>query len=212
MAVSGGTLKPLYSNRPDRPGVSLKRNSKNHMLLQQPEANDIYCIDEGAVERERTKGRPEPGPINENYHHYRHSLDDRYMLWRNGKKDIDIYDVELMKNDETVPNFWLHQGRETIPLAAVSNREVSKILGLSQLDPNTQVLHYMEKDPAYNNVISSKNMRDVFPTSTLDSPVRRLTTMEVSRDGSTVFVAGKEEGLNGSVGSAHSRRNPESWR
>ena len=170
MAASNGVLRPVYSNRPDRPGVVLKRNSKNHMLIQQPEANDIYCIDDGAVERERTKGRTETGPINENYNHHRHSLDDRYMLWRNGKRDIDVYDVEMMRNDETIPNFWMVNGKESIPIASVSNREVSKILGISQLDPNTQMIHYMEKDADYNNHITTFPAKEVFPSSMVVLP------------------------------------------
>lgn len=143
----------------------LKRNTKNHMLIHQPESNDIYCIDESAIERERSKGRQEQGPMNETYNHYRHSLDDRYVLWRNGPKDLDIYDCEMMRNDETVQDFWMHNGRVCRPIAAISNKEVSKALGLSQFDQNTQVLHYIEKDSQYNFVKQSMPTNQVFPSS-----------------------------------------------
>ena len=143
----------------------LKRNTKDHMLVQQPEANDIKALDMGDYERDRTRGRQEPGPINEDYNHYRHSLDDRYILWRNGNRDLDIYDCENMRVDETVPNFWTHQGRPCQPIAAVSNREVSKILGLSQLDNQTQCLHYYEKDDKDRVNMNSYRAKDIFPTS-----------------------------------------------
>lgn len=143
----------------------LKKNTKDQMLIQQPEANDVKAIDMNDYERDRTRGRSEPGPINEDYHHYRHSLDDRYILWRNGKKDLDIYDCENMKVDETVPNFWSHQGQFCQPIGAVSNREASRILGLSQLDNNTQCLHYYEKDNKDRVSIQSYRAKDIFPTS-----------------------------------------------
>lgn len=182
-----GILQPVYTNRADRAGIMLKKNSKNHMLIHQPEANDMYCIDDSNIERERTKGRSEPGPMNETYNHYRHSLDDRYILWRNGPKDLDIYDCEMMRNDETVPDFWTHNGQTSRPIAAISNREVSKALGLSQLNPSTQVLHYIEKDQNYNFVKNSVQATDLFPN------MRKLTTMEVSSDGNTAYIAGLEQ-------------------
>ena len=155
----------------------LKRNTKDHMLVQQPEANDIKALDMGDYERDRTRGRPESGPINEDYNHYRHSLDDRYILSRNGKKDLDIYDCENMKVDETVPNFWSHQGYQCKPIAAVSNREVSKILGLSQLDNNTQCLHYYEKDSKDKVVLSSYKTKDVFNTQCRTCRLWRLAAL-----------------------------------
>lgn len=154
----------------------LKRNTKDHMLVQQPEANDVKALDMKDYERERTTGRRELGPINEDYHHYRHSLDDRYILWRNGNKDLDIYDCENMKVDETVPNFWTHQGQQCQPIAAVSNREVSRILGLSQLDKNTQCLHYYEKDDKDRVTMNSFRSKDIFPTSSF-----RFTQCTISR-------------------------------
>lgn len=203
VAAQNGNLKTVYSNRPDRPGMMLKRNTKNHMLIQQPEKNDMYCIDEGAIERERTEGRPEPGPINENYHHYRHSLDDRYILWRNGPKDLDVYDCEQMKNDETFPNFWTYKEKACMPVAAVSNREVSKVLGVSQLDPSTQVVHYLEKDADWNNQTQTALARDLFPN------VNRITTMEVSGDGNVAYIAGLINTPKGVSSQFDDRKNQE---
>jgi hypothetical protein len=79
-------------------------------------------------------------------------------------------------NDETIKDFWKFKGRETLPTAAVSNREVYKVLGLSRLDPSTQVLHYMEKDNEYKNVKTEYSVKEVFPSSkpVLDSSERSL--------------------------------------
>jgi len=102
--------------------------------------------------------------VNENYHHYRHSLDSRFVLWRNGPNDLCVYDCERLMNDETFKDFWKYKGRETLPTAAVANREVYKVLGLSRLDPSTQVLHYLEKDKDYKNVKTEYTVKEVFPS------------------------------------------------
>lgn len=143
----------------------LKRNSKNQMLVQQPELNDIKALDEQDFVQGKSPGRKEQGPINEDYHHYRHSLDDRYILWRNGPRDLDIYDCEQMRVDETVPNFWTHQGTGCEPICAVSNREVSKILGLSQMSDSSQIFQYYSKDQNNKVNVITHRVKDFFPTS-----------------------------------------------
>ena len=163
------------------------------MLIHQPTENDQCIITDDLVERNRTKGILENGQVNEAYHHYRHSLDDKYILWRNGQKDLGIYDVENFKNDETVENFWMYKGKQTMPVAAISNREVSKILALSQLDGSNQVIHYYEKDANYDFVRMEFMMHELFPT------MKRLTTMEVSSDASVAYIAGIEDAGNGKV-------------
>lgn len=145
----------------------LKRNTNNLMLVQQPEANDIKVLDEQDFIKGKSTGRREPGPINEDYHHYRHSLDDRYILWRNGDRDLDIYDCEQLRVDETVPNFWTYNGIGCEPICAVSNREVSKILGLSQMKDATQIFHYYSKDQNNKVNVTTYKVKDFFPTSKL---------------------------------------------
>ena len=112
MSVSNELLKTLVLNRTDRKGISLKRNQKNNMLIHQPNENDQCIISDDLVERSRTKGSFEKGQINEAYHHFRHSLDERYMLWRNGGRDLCVYDVEKMEKVETYENFWEMEGGE----------------------------------------------------------------------------------------------------
>jgi hypothetical protein len=170
----------------------LKRNSKDQMLVQRPESNDITVLDEQDFVKGRSTGRSEPGPINEDYHHYRHSLDDRYTLWRNGPRDLDIYDCELLRVDETVPNFWTYNGAGCEPIAAVSNREVSKILGLSQLKDSTQIFHYYAKDQNNKINVTTYKVKDFFPTSRSFLLVLDITTMEVSGNGEFVYLAGRE--------------------
>lgn len=139
------------------------------MLIQIPEKNDLVCFDENGSERERIIGRPEQGPVNETYNNFRHSLDDRFILWRNGTQDLDIFDSEAMKVAETIPFFWTYQGHSCLPIAAISDREVSKILALSQLNPETQILHYLEKDPQgeYEGTLSTTVASHTFPACSL---------------------------------------------
>jgi hypothetical protein len=166
--VNRDTLTPVYSLKPDHlGGIMLKRNTKNQMLTQEPESNNTHVLDEQDVVRGKIAGRAERGPINENYRHYRHSLDDRYILWRNGNRDLDILDCETQKVDETVPNFWTYNGVGCQPICAVSNREVTKILGLSQLSDGTQIFQLYMKDANNKVNITTYRVKDFFPTSTL---------------------------------------------
>lgn len=193
MAVNGDKLSvvPQNQKRVDQKGISLKKNLKDNMLVHLANSNDISIMNDDLQEKGRTNGNKEDGQINENYNHYRHSLDDRYILWRNGHNDLSVYDCEALKNDEVIKNFWDYKAKSTAPVAAISNREVSKILALSQLDPNTQVIHYLEKDEKLKNHKSEFLMRDIFPR------MRKLTTMEVNSDGTTAYIAGQEESNSG---------------
>lgn len=145
----------------------LKRNTKDQMLTHEPETNHISVLDEQDDVRGKLPGRAERGPLNQAYRHYRHSLDDRFILWRNGNRDLDILDCETQKVDETVPNFWTHNGTVCQPVCAVSNREVSKILGLSQLNETIQIFHLYTKDPNNKVNITTHRVKDFFPTSNL---------------------------------------------
>lgn len=164
VAANGANLRTIYSNKPDRAGTTLKRNSQNHMLSQQPGKNDLYCFDDNGIERERIPGKPDPSPADESFCHYRHSLDDRYILWRNGNKDLEVFDCESMKNDETISGFWHYRGQPTKPVAAISDREVSRILAVSQIDLNNQAIHYLEKDFKTGvDYVNVGNVKEVFP-------------------------------------------------
>lgn len=155
--------KPVFTNRLDKAAINLKKNSKGQLLIQQPGTNDLVTIDDSANERDRCKGKYEPGPVNEAFSHFRHSLDDKYIIWKNGLNDIEVVDCEIGKPVEMITNFWSHRGKPCLPQSAVSNREVSKILGLSQLDPNTQVLHYIDKD-SQTTLPQSLLVKEAFPS------------------------------------------------
>lgn len=186
MNHSKGTLSQVQSIKSDRPTVSMKRNSKNHLLLQQPQKNDLYAIDSQNLERERTPGRLDTVAGNEAFRHFRHSLDDKYILWRNGNKDLDVYDCETMETDETISDFWVHEGKSSVPVCGVSNREVSKILGLGNKDLNTQTLHYLEKDSDGKNHQQNFLVKDLFPK------MSSFSTMEINQKGDRVYLAGIE--------------------
>ena len=173
MRVIKDRLTPVYSLRKGRiclikehpGGIMLKRNKHSQILFQQPETNDIICLNEHDYESFSSPGRQERGPIYEDFNHYRHSLDDRYILWRNGDRDLDIYDCEDKKVNESISNFWTHEGINCQPISAISNREVSKILGLSQLDPNTQILQFYTKNQYNRTSVSTFRVKENFPTS-----------------------------------------------
>lgn len=70
--------------RPDRPGNMVECIRNDDLIIQDPMSNDLYKLD-GILGLERQiDGLPEAGRSNEDLHHYRHSLDYAYLLWRSG--------------------------------------------------------------------------------------------------------------------------------
>lgn len=83
--------------------------------------------------------------VKQEYKHFRHSQDDSYLLWRAGGTSLIVVDLETMKSDELIYDFWKAE-EETKPISAVSTSDANKIVGVSIQGKDAITIHYYEKD------------------------------------------------------------------
>jgi hypothetical protein len=153
------------------------------LFLQEPNSNDFKLVDEQLNPKNKLIGNYEGGKVIEDFHHFRHSIDEVYVLWRQGQDSLGIVDVEEFKCVETIDKFWTFEGRSSMPVAACANRTATKIVGTSQTGPNTYAIHYFE-DKGGEIIQWAKYLTQVIPS------MFKLTCMEVSFDESRVYFAG----------------------
>ena len=98
----------------------------------------------------------------EELHHYRHSLDSEYMLWRSGQDNLSIVGTKKFECVELINQFWTYKKQSSMPVAACSNRSAQKIVATSQAGPNNYVVHYYEDTP-HKEVNYAKEVLAVVP-------------------------------------------------
>lgn len=70
--------------------------------------------------------------------HFRHSLDDRYLLWHTSVPELRIVDASGLQVAKTLEDFWLPKlsdanNCQVEPIAAVSDQTASSLAGLANL-------------------------------------------------------------------------------
>ncbi len=110
-------------------------------------------------------GTFEDGEVKQEFKHFRHSLDDTYLLWRSGGSNLIIYDVANRCYDEIIPNFWMHENIVSKPIAAAASSDANRIIGLSLLSKDQTLIHYYERDGTQHNVYSQLEKKMLEPTS-----------------------------------------------
>lgn len=170
--------------RADRPGVMVECIRNDDLIIQDPVSNDLYKLD-GILGLERQiDGLPEAGRPNEDLHHYRHSLDYAYLLWRSGQDNLSIVDVELFECVDVIKRFWTFNNISTMPICATANVNADRILGASQSGANSFIVHYYED-------LGNKDRSFARPIETVFANMYRLTCMDTSYDEKVVFVGGR---------------------
>lgn len=101
------------------------------------------------------------------FKHFRHSLDDTYMLWRSGGSCLIIYDLLEQNTDEVIPEFWKHHGEITKPISAIASADAYRILGIGIDKDKASVLHYYERNDQKIEIMSEIERRAVDPTGRL---------------------------------------------
>lgn len=129
------------------------------------------------------EGQFEKGKVIEDFHCYRHSLDDYYFLWRSGQDNLAVVDLDNFEVNEEIKAFWTFENISTMPVAACADRAAERILATSQAGADNYILHFFEDSPE-NSVYFSKPCFEVIPS------VNRVTCMDVSFDESRVYLAG----------------------
>lgn len=181
--VNGPILKENTFTRSDKPSTTLEMAKDGHVITQEPNTNQLELNDPQLSELKQIDGQFEPGKPLEDLHHYRHSLDRKYFLWRSGQDNLTILNKENFEAVDVIKQFWTFEKRSSMPVAAASNRKASKIIGTSQAGPENYVVHYYEDEPGVN-IAYAKPVSEVIPS------MYKLTCMDVSFDEQRVYIAG----------------------
>ena len=151
-------------------------------VLQEPNSNNLILMDSQMQPKKSLAGSYENKRPTEDLHHYRHSLDYLYLLWRQGGTSLGIVDAITFDNVDSVNEFWTFQGAPTEPVCACSNVSAYKLFGASQLN-GTSIVHYHEQ--AGNTKKQGSN-----PTEQVFPRMSQVTCCEVSFTESIVYLAG----------------------
>lgn len=181
--VNGPNLKTTTVSRADKPSTTVEVVRDGQVITQEPNTNQLELNDPNLTELKQIDGLFEDGKPVEDLHHYRHSLDHKYMLWRSGQDNLTVVDAEKFEAVEVIKQFWTYEKRSTMPVAAASNRRASKIVGTSQAGPDNYVVHYYEDQDGVN-IAYAKPVSEVIPS------MHKLTCMDVSFDEQRVYIAG----------------------
>lgn len=184
VGVNGPNLSKLGTTDTQRPSTTVECVRDNHVVLQQPNSNDLYLVDEDLNTVKVIDGLNESGPVNEDFHHYRHSLDYAYLLWKSGQDNLSIVDTETFECVEVIKQFWTYNNKSSMPVAAAANSNADKVVATSQAGPENYIIHYYE-DSIDTNVAYAKPVGQVIPS------MYELTAIEVASDESRVYIGGK---------------------
>lgn len=155
------------------------------VLLQVASSNHLVVMDNTLTQKDAIQqGVMEPGDVKQEYKHFRHSLDDSYMLWRSGEADLKVFDVNKGVVSETVANFWKSRDIIAKPVAAVATGDANRILGISVLSKDETFISYYERTGPKFDLVGSTEKQLVEQACT------SLNSLEVSLDGAVVFLGG----------------------
>jgi hypothetical protein len=76
--------------------------ANDFVVIHEPNTNSVKYADRRLNVINQIPGNYEAGIVVEDFHHYKHSVDDVYMLWNKGQDDIGIVDLEEIKCIEVI--------------------------------------------------------------------------------------------------------------
>lgn len=91
------------------------------------------------------------------------------MLARAGNANLYIIDMINFRLSEKIEGFWLHEGKPTNPIAAVSNLEAEAILGISLVAGGTYLLHYFRCGPGFMGDTKVYSVSNLLPNCKMPS-------------------------------------------
>jgi len=185
VSVKGENVKKNGPTRKDRRGITVRGGNDGHMMLHEPNSNNLTLYDSNFNAVRKLDGNFEEGTVSEHFNDYRYSLDDIFFLWRSGNNGITIVEAETFEKQETIDNFFTYKGMPTSPIAACANRVASKICGTSKAGPNEYILHYYEDNMDGSPIISYSK-----PVSSIIPSMVQVTCMDVSYDEMRIYIAG----------------------
>ena len=170
--------------RGDKPSNTLFILDNDQVVMQNPLTNRIELCDRELNPLKAIDGTPELEQAPEVFDNFRHSLDSEYFLWKSGAANMTIVQARDFVADGEIKDFWLFNGQASLPIAAVSNRDATKILGSSMIGPDKYGIHYYEDIAGAQIQAFARPVEEVIPA------LVRVTCMDVSFDGKRAYIAG----------------------
>ena len=185
-------LNKSRNNR--RPSLCTKLVKSGNIVIQEARTNSLFLLDPRFRELKTIPGYFEKKvDKNQKFHHYIHSVDKNFMLWRAGQEKIVVVNTDTFEAVEQIDQFWSYQNSGCSPITACSNRTGTKILGCSMSARQGCILHYFERSSEDEVVSFTKPLTEILPE------MHKVTCLEVSSDESKIFLAGLEN-LDGRPG------------
>ena len=169
--IGSGPKQKFGGGKRNRRGGHIKCSPTDEIIIMEPGTNDAYITDLDVQERTRIEGFHEKEGkksyfyiilVPEDFRHYRHSLDDYYMLWKSGQDNLSIIDVDIFQKRETIKEFFTFGNKSSMPICACSDRTAEKIVAISQPRQDFYVIHYYE-DSKNGFKAFAKPVHEIFP-------------------------------------------------
>lgn len=183
VGVNGPNLTKLGPTEVERPSTTVECVRDGHVILQEPNSNNLFLVDRDLNTVKAIDGLGENGKVVEDLHHYRHSQDYAYFLWRSGQDNLSIIDTDTFECVEVIQQFWTFENASTMPVAACANVNADRIVATSQAGPDNYIIHYYE-DSIDQNVAYAKPIGAVVPS------MYQVTALETSADERRVYLGG----------------------
>lgn len=175
------------------------KSSEEFVLVIEPLTNDCVFYNNRFEEQKRIAGFPnksifylilDPAFLKETFHHYRHSLDNYFMLWKSGQNSLSVIDLETRERRELISQFWTFQGRPSMPISAAADRTAERIIASSQADLDLYLIHYYEDSKLQKSSFCAP-ISSVLPfCKVFLTLVVRANDLEISFDEQNVLICG----------------------
>jgi len=192
---SNGSCYALRELDPRLKASLITCNRDNDVILQDHPTNDLILFNRNLEEQRRLSGIFE-GPLTRSGKiffvnrleiketNFRHSLDNRLLLWRQGKNMMSIVDRKSFLIVNSISDFFKYKSVSTKPIAACANKKSSVIVAISQHPTNDRnLIHFYESADGVER-IRVKYLTRAFPE------IRKAYTIESSLDGKVGYIGG----------------------
>lgn len=168
------------------------KEDTNEIIIQQPYTNNIDWLDGHYHEKYRVSTEIEETDSKPEFKNFNHSQDTHFWLLRCGYRNLYIFDLNEMRVDEVLKDFWLFNGKVTNPICAAGNRDAEIILGITVTDQKQNIFCYYNKKLFDNRV-------QTIPVDTIIPGMVAATCIESNETGKSVVVGGVTTNQYGEV-------------
>jgi hypothetical protein len=159
----------------------LKSLDKEFIVANDFNSWDLLVFDDEGTELQRIKGTGKGAPGYARAIKTRYCQDADNIMWLKSPTEMSIVDMGDF-SETALPNFWSYKGNQVYATSVAANEDASRIVGIGFVPGmnNIQTLHLWE-----NGVeLAVVDMRSIH------KHVSAWLSLELSKDGNTIFVGG----------------------